>query len=496
MNRLRPGLAVVIVSLMAMCAACGQKSGVALSASGSTAAGATAGADSSIDATGGAAADEPASGDQTAATAAGASGTAASGGGGSTATTAKGPTAVGGAAPAGGAAGTASATATAKADRTGIDDAKKIIRIGVHAPVTGAAPIEQKTFELGRDVYFQFLKDKGGLYDGYTIEVDFRDDQFSPTVARQKCQEMVENDKVFLLVGAAGADQITSCARYAESVGVPYLSAGVNTDGLTGLSHYFAVSQTYAQQAPTIAGLIKTKIQKTKVGLAVLDTPDFVDARKAAIAALQAAGLQLVDDEKIPKTAGKAETDATAANLAKAGADVVYVLMSPTIYLNFTKSVHGQVGYDPDLVGPGLTVGLNLVAQAGCPDVAKTQVLSPFPQLDAIDSLDPDYKAAYQKYVTAKNPQQQPDDIGVALWGLDKTLALMFQAAAPSADKLSRQSFVAAVTSGQEFASKVYPPVKFSASQHFGASSSHLLQAQCTPPGPNFKTTATFVSGF
>jgi ABC-type branched-subunit amino acid transport system substrate-binding protein len=306
---------------------------------------------------------------------------------------------------------------------------------------------------------------------------------------------MVENDKVFMLIGAAGADQITSCARYAESVGVPYLSAGVNTDGLSGLKNYFAISQTYAQQAPILAGLIKNKIGKTKVGLAVLDTPDFIDARKAAIAAMQSAGLQIVADEKIPKTAGKAETDATAANLSKAGAEVVYVLMSPTIYLNFTKSIHGQVTYDPDLVGPGLTVGLNLVAQAGCPDVAKTQVLSPFPQLDAIDSLDPDYKTAYSKYVTAKNPQQQPDDIGLALWGLDKTLALMFQSVGPTADKLSRQSFLAGVTSGQEFKSNVYPTVKFSPSQHFGATTSHLLQAQCTPP-PQFKTAATFVSGF
>jgi ABC-type branched-subunit amino acid transport system substrate-binding protein len=369
-----------------------------------------------------------------------------------------------------------------------------VIKIGVHAPLTGAAPLPQNAFDKGKDVYWKFLAERGGLL-GRSVQIIFKDDQFNPAHAVQVCRELVEQDKVFMLFGVTGSNQITACARYAESVGVPYLSAGVNTDGLTGLKNYFAISQTYAQQAPTLAGLIKNKIGKTKVGLAVLDTPDFVDARKAAIAAMQAAGLQIAADEKIPKTAGKAETDATAANLSKAGAEVVYALMSPTIYLNFTKSIHGQVAYDPDIVAPGLTVGLNLVAQAGCPDVAKTQVLSPFPQLDAIDSLDPDYKPAYQKYVTANNPQQQPDDIGLALWGLDKTLALMFQAAAPSADKLSRQSFLAAVTSGQEFKSNVYPTVKFSASEHFGATTSHLLQAQCTPP-PQFKTAATFVSGF
>ena len=36
-------------------------------------------------------------------------------------------------------------------DRTGVDDTT--IRIGIHAPVTGAAPFPQRTFEQGKDVY-------------------------------------------------------------------------------------------------------------------------------------------------------------------------------------------------------------------------------------------------------------------------------------------------------------------------------------------------------
>ena len=368
-----------------------------------------------------------------------------------------------------------------KADRTGIDDQAKVITIGIHAPVTGAAPLEQRTFDFGKDVYWKFANDQGGILGGYKVRVVFRDDQFSPTVARQRCQEMVENDKVFLLVGGAGADQITSCARYADSVGVPYLSAGVNTHGLQGLRRYFALSMTYAQQAPLLAQLVKNRLGKAKVGLAVLDTPDFDDARAAAVEALRAAGLQVVADERIPKTAGKNETDAAAANLARAGAEVVYVLTSPVVFLLFTKSVRGQLGYDPDLVGPGVTNGLNLVATVGCPDVAKAKFLSPFPQLDVIDSLDPDYRRAYRQYVTNSNPQQQPDDIGIALWGLSKVIRLMLEAGAGSGPALSRESLVAGVVSGRELRTNVFPPLRFSPTNHFGAAQAHLLQADCLP---------------
>jgi branched-chain amino acid transport system substrate-binding protein len=487
-------LVAVLVLLALAAAACGQKSGVALSAGDSTSTG------------GGVAAGTGAATNDTVAptdTATGATTPGATPTGGAAAAT-RTPTGAAAAARPGGAAGTpaaagagggtAAAAGGGKVDRTGIDDAKKEIVIGIHAPVTGAAPIDQKSFDLGKEVYWSFVKDNGGILGGYHVRVVFRDDQFSPTVARQKCQEMVENDKAFMLIGAAGADQITSCARYAESVGVPYISAGVNTDGLDKLKNYFALSMTYAQQAPLLAQLVKNQIKKTKVGLAVLDTPDFVDARQAAISALQANGAQIVADEKIPKSAGKSETDAAAANLAKAGAEVIYVLMSPTIYVNFVKSVKQQVGYDPDMVAPGLTLGLNLVATATCPDSAKLQVLSPFPELDVIDTLDPDYTKAYQKYVTANNPQQQPDDIGIALWGLNKILRFMFEASATDGKSFSRQALLAGIAGGKEFKTGVYPPVTYSATQHFGAKQAHLLAPDCVKS--QMITKSQFASGF
>ncbi|HMC80193.1 MAG TPA: ABC transporter substrate-binding protein, partial [Acidimicrobiia bacterium] len=136
--------------------------------------------------------------------------------------------------PAGGAGAGASASspvpappAPAGADRTGVTDTK--IRIGIHAPITGAAPFPQNAFDKGKDVYWKFLADHGGLL-GRNVQIIFKDDQFNPAHAVQVCREMVEQDKVFMLFGVTGSDQVTACARYANSVGVPYLSGGVNED--------------------------------------------------------------------------------------------------------------------------------------------------------------------------------------------------------------------------------------------------------------------------
>ena len=48
------------------------------------------------------------------------------------------------------------------------------------------------------------------------------------------------------------------------------------------------------------------------------------------------------------------------------------------------------------------------------------------------------------------------DDIGIALWGLDKTIALMFEA---TGKNLGRAALMNTIEQGKKFASGVYPPV-------------------------------------
>ena len=119
-------------------------------------------------------------------------------------------------------------------DTAGVTDNE--IVIGIHAPVTGASPIPQTSFDIGKDIYWQFLAESApDQLFGRNVRVVFRDDKFNPQDAVQVCREMVEDEGAFLLVGGGGADQITACAQYADENGIPYLSAGVNEEGLADL---------------------------------------------------------------------------------------------------------------------------------------------------------------------------------------------------------------------------------------------------------------------
>jgi len=374
----------------------------------------------------------------------------------------------GGEEPAGGASGPHEAGPD---DTSGVTDSE--IVIGVHAPVTGASPLPQRTFDIGKDIYWKFLAsaDPESL-GGREARVVFRDDEFNPRRAVQVCREMVEQEGAFILVGGGGADQITACAQYAAEAGVPYFSAGVNEEGLEDLETYFALSLTYAQQAPLIVQQLE-ELGIQSVGVVVADTPSFGDGHDAFVEAAETAGLDVVVDDEINKTASEAEALSEVQTLRDADAEAVFILTSPLVYLAIAGGARNQ-GFEPTFIGPGITSGLNQVLEFGCPGTGNGQFFSPFPELDVINELDPDYIPAYEQF-----GQGQPaDDIGIALWGLNKTVGLMFEATLASGD-LGRAALMNTIEAGDAFESGVYPPVSYSSGEPFGGTGAHLLVADC-----------------
>jgi branched-chain amino acid transport system substrate-binding protein len=356
-------------------------------------------------------------------------------------------------------------------DTSGVTNSE--IVIGVHAPVTGASPLPQRTFDIGKDIYWKFLAaENPESLGGRQARVVFRDDEFNPRRAVQVCREMVEQENAFILVGGGGADQITACAQFAAEAGVPYFSAGVNQSGLEELSTYFALSLTYAQQAALIVQQLE-ELEIERVGVVVADTPSFADGHDAFVEAAEDAGLEIVADDEINKTASEAEALSEVQTLRDADAEAVFVLTSPLVYLALAGGGRNQ-GYEPTFIGPGITSGLNQVLEFGCPGTGNGQFFSPFPELDVINELDPDYLPAYEEF----GQGEAADDIGIALWGLNKNIGLMIEATLGAGD-LGRAALMNTIESGDSFESGVYPPVSYTTDDPFGGTGAHLLVADC-----------------
>jgi branched-chain amino acid transport system substrate-binding protein len=474
--RVRGVVAALSVAAL-LTAGCGQKPGVSemyASAGQPGAPGVAAGAAVGGDGLGGPVSDPGLGGG------AAAGGTTGGGlsGGGSTGGTTGGDTSAGGTAPVGsdpqgggkkrrGGNGPVTPPVSGGGDTTGVTDTT--IKIGVHAPVTGAAAFPQQSFERGIGVYADYINRKGGVH-GRKLEIVFRDDRFDPNSARSVCKEMAEQEKVFMLIGGGGADQIDACARYAAGLGVPYLSAGVHETRpglgpLGSVATYFAASLTYEQQVPLLARLAATQFKGQKVAVLVGDNDSLNNFYAIADSSIKkAVGSNLVLSRRVPK---KTDVDAPAiaTQICNSGAQAVMWNASPSGLINVSKSMACQVTW----FGPGLTNGLNIVATAGCPNIDGALYYSPFPGLDKIDQMDPTFRPAYRQKNNA-----EPDDLAIAVWGLEKLVAQMLDA---TGKDLSRESFMGTIARVKTFNNGVYPATNFSS--RFGGTAMHLLEADC-----------------
>ena len=401
-------------------------------------------------------------------------GTGATGttGTGTTGTTGTGTTGSGGSTGSGTTAPTGGGTTTGVTDTT--------IKIGIHAPLTGAAPLKSESFNTGKDLYW--LKGNDGKpieIHGRQVQVVFQDDQYNPSHARAVCQQMAEDQQVFLLVGGAGTDQIQACAAYSASKGIPYLSAGVTEKGLTTLPNYFAVSMSYAAQGPLLAQYMEANKSAlewsgdpAKVAVVHTNTPNFDDAVASFTQAMP--GVRVFRPEKNergPSMVGQLCTG-TVKNF-----EVVYPLTAPTYFLEMA----GASKCEPQYVGVGVSMGLNTVASTGCQTggVDGARFFSPVPAFADSSKYDAGFRAAGGS-----------DDIMFLLWGLSKSIHQLLLNAGPN---LSREGFIAA-TSTATVKSGVFPDLTYTPQNHFGANQVHVLRADCSKA--QYVTEQAFKSSF
>jgi ABC-type branched-subunit amino acid transport system substrate-binding protein len=370
-------------------------------------------------------------------------------------------------------------------DRTGVTE--DTITVAVHAPVTGAAPLPSTSFEQAGDLYWRWLvEEKGGDVLGRTnVEAIFADDRYEPSAARQVCRQLA--DRAFLVTGGGGTDQIQACGQLAAQIRVPYFSAGVTEAGLEDNPWYFASSMTYRQQGPLLAEMVKSRFGDAKTAAIITQTPNFDDAVSGWEQGVQEHGVNYAQTLRHPR--GDTSWYSGYANqLGEAGVEVVFILSTPLDYIRFAQVADDQ-GHDFQFVGVGVSMGLNAVLNSGCPTVDGGIFFSPFPSLDVIDDLDPDFNRAAEKFGTPN------DDLALAIWGASKGLHQMLDNYGEAfGNDLTREDFRALVESSGRTESGIFPPVEYSPDDHFGGRAVHVLEADCD--AEIHRDGGTFVTGF
>ncbi|MEU9130113.1 ABC transporter substrate-binding protein [Kitasatospora sp. NPDC048540] len=99
------------------------------------------------------------------------------------------------------------------------------VTIGGHVALTGPAAPGFRDFAPAVKAYFDYVNDNGGVH-GRKIVYKYRDDAYNPSTTVDAVHELVEQDKVFAIVGGQGTPTHTKVTDYLNSQKVPDLFVG------------------------------------------------------------------------------------------------------------------------------------------------------------------------------------------------------------------------------------------------------------------------------
>lgn len=378
---------------------------------------------------------------------------------------------------------------TVPADATGVTSTR--IRIGMHAPLTGAAPIPQDVAREGGDFYFRWLDHTDRSIHGRSVEVYFKDDGFSPSRAVAVCKELVERHQVLMLFGFAGPDQMTACARYAASVGVPYLALSSHKNVVEHLPRYFGLTTTFSDQMPHLARLLADRLGgRDRLNGYVRLASGVTHASDLFREHLRRLGVELDYDSQVRVNASAGDFTRIAVDMKNRGIQNVVTALGPMHMIQLVNAANSQ-GYHPQWLGPGLTVTLNVVPENTCrlgPSVDGGLYFSYVPALVDHARFDPEFARAASALL-----DKAATDYHWIGWGFGKALAKVL--VLPGRD-LTRERLVSYLRAAH-FDPGILPPVDMRRDGKFGGRDMYLLEARCTPvDAPAWHTVRTSVRRF
>jgi len=239
------------------------------------------------------------------------------------------------------------------------------VKIGSFQALSGPVAPIGVSMRKGMDAYFNWVNENGGI-NGRKIDLLVADDQFNPSKTVVEVKRMVEQDKVFSMVGGLGTPGCLAVMDYLNNSKVPFVYQGSGSSLLAvpPKEYVFSVQPNYYSTEGPIAAKYLTEIVGAKK-IGIVYRAD--DAGKEALAGmkkwLEENGHKgkLVAELPINPTATAFDNEII--ELMTAEVDAVYMLTFIPQTPNFLKQSK-DYGYEPLFLGSYANADVTLIALA------------------------------------------------------------------------------------------------------------------------------------
>ncbi len=273
---------------------------------------------------------------------------------------------------------------------------------GQSAAFSGPAQELGINMSLGIRAAFEEANRNGGVH-GRRLELTTRDDAYEPEAAITNTQALIEEERVFALIGAVGTPTSRSATPVAADAGIPYVAPFTGAGFLRNddWDNIVNLRASYAQETEEMVERLTTDLGITRIAVMFQDDSFGRAGYNGALAALERRGMELVATGVYPRNTTAVKSGLLDLRLGDPEAVIVIGAYQPVAAL-ISWSRH--IGFDPIFMTVSF-VGSNALASelgSGGEGVYVTQVV-PFPHDESIPVV-----ASYTEALAALDPETEP----------------------------------------------------------------------------------------
>ncbi len=384
--------------------------------------------------------------------------------------------------------------ATKQSDNSAPGVSATEIVLGSHQPMTGPASPGYREVSQAANAFFQYIDAHGGVY-GRSIKFDYLDDQYNPVNTLRVTQQLVNQDKIFAMVGGLGTAPHEAAVNFLNANGVPDLFVESGCTCFNDSTNYpdtYGYFPDYKVEGKVLGNYVRNNFPSDKVAFLLQDDDLGQNSQEGLNQILlngQVVTQQSYDPNYLTNGLG---TQIAAAK--QAGAQVVVVFGIPAAValsllaaaqLNYHPTfVISNVGSDPSALSGLITQYSRGAANISIANGVISDSYIPSPN-DAGNPWVKLFRTVHDTYDAG-----QPFDF-YCINGMTMAYGT-YQALHAAGPKPTRQSLLAAVnTQGATFAGPNLAPYGFSSTNHSGmqgAVISTIANGQVLVDGPVYVT--------
>lgn len=344
------------------------------------------------------------------------------------------------------------------------------IVIGTWAPLTGPAS-NLSTIVRAMEAYFAYVNAEGGV-NGRKLRLIIKDDGYDPSRTPEVVRELVEEDRIFAILGGNGTANCLAVKDYMAFKAIPWVNpgSGVRVWTTPVIAYVFSTFPTYVTEGRILAKYVVEELEAKKYGLLYQDGSFGREGQEGVRVGLRAAESKEVALEQ-SYNVGDTDLSDVAQKFKDEEIDLIFVWTISEGAAALVRALDAIEDYSPQIVGTQLLsdpIMFELVGESWEGAILASSVPEPTSDEPGVVRA----REIIRKY-------GQGIEFGTyAMWGLSRAEVLV-EGMRRAGPKLTRMQLIASLETIKNWSdNSLGTPISFSRESHQGLNAIHIVKAE------------------